>query len=60
MTTQEKLSDFWETVKVKWFMLDVQQKQALILIAVYLWNAVIEIAKSYIQARVTNESRISE
>lgn len=61
MTNREKLSDLWETVKVKWFMLDAQQKQALILIAVYLWNAVIEITKAYIQARVTeNESRVIE
>ena len=58
MTFRERMEDWWETIKVKWFMLDAQQKQALILIGIYLFQMTTEIMKSYITAKVqvANES----
>jgi hypothetical protein len=57
LTYREQLEDWWETVKVKWFMLDAQQKQALILIGVYLSQVAIDVIKAYIVAKVgMNES----
>lgn len=52
MTFKEQLEDLWETIRVKWFMLDAQQKQALILIGVYLSQVIIDLTKAYIIAKV--------
>jgi len=58
---KEQLEDWWETVKVKWFLLDAQQKQALILMGLYLSQMTIDLVKAYIVAKVgVNESRESE
>jgi len=57
MTFEERLEDWWETIKVKWFMLDAQQKQALILIGVYLTQLCMDVIRAYIIAKVgMNES----
>ena len=57
MTFREQLEDWWEELKVKWFMLDAQQKQAIILLAVYLSQVCIDLMKAYIIAKVgMNES----
>ena len=57
----ERLEDWWETIKVKWFLLDAQQKQALIVIGVYLTQVATDILRAYITAKVgVNESRESE
>lgn len=57
MTFREQLEDWWEELKVKWFMLDAQQKQAIILLTVYLSQVCIDLMKAYIIAKVgMNES----
>lgn len=57
MTFKEQLEDWWEELKVKWFMLDAQQKQAIILLTVYLSQVCIDLMKAYIIAKVgMNES----
>jgi hypothetical protein len=61
VTFKERIEDWWETVQVKWFMLDAQQKQAIILLCLYLSQIAADIVKSYIVVKVgTNESGSSE
>lgn len=61
MTFQERLEDLWETIKVKWFLMDAAQKQALLIVAVYLVQVGTEIVKAYVTAKVyANESRLTE
>lgn len=40
---KERLEELREELAVKWFMLDSQQKQAIILITVALWQGMIEV-----------------
>jgi len=49
---KEQLEDWWETIKVKWFLLDAQQKQAIIVIGVYLSQVAIDIIRVYITVKV--------
>ena len=38
-----RITEWKETLSVKWFMLDAQQKQAAIFLAIALWEGAIEL-----------------
>lgn len=40
---KERLAEWKEELAVKWFMLDAQQKQAVILGAIALWEGMIHV-----------------
>ena len=53
MTTwQEHLGDVWEDAKVRWFMLDAQQKQAVILLGVYAAYTLLDIGGAVVSSRL--------
>jgi hypothetical protein len=43
---KERITEWREALSVKWFMLDAQQKQAVILIGIALWQGIIEVLSS--------------
>jgi hypothetical protein len=47
-----RLEELWEDVKVRWFMLDAQQKQALILMAAYAGYTLLDIGGALAKARI--------
>lgn len=49
----ERITELWEDLKVKWFMLDAQQKQALILIGLYLGYTLLDIGGALAKARIS-------
>ena len=55
MTLRERITDLWETAKVKWFMLDAQQKQVLLLAGLYLAYTLLDIGGALAKARITTK-----
>jgi hypothetical protein len=47
----EKLAEWKEALSVKWFMLDAQQKQAVILGGIALWGGLVDV----ISARLSKQ-----
>ena len=52
MTWQARIEDVWETAKVKWFMLDAQQKQAVILLGLYAAYTLLDIGGAVVSSRL--------
>lgn len=49
----DRFADLWEDLKVRWFMLDAQQKQALILLAAYAGYTLFDVAGALAKAKIT-------
>lgn len=52
MTATERLADLWEDTKVRWFMMDAQQKQAVILLGLYLGYTILDVGGSVVKAKI--------
>lgn len=52
-TLRERLDERLEELRVRWFMLDAQSKQAIVLVAIYLGYALIDMAAAF--ARIAKE-----
>jgi len=50
---RERLSELLEDLRVRWFMLDAQQKQALILLALYLGYTLLDLGGALMKARIS-------
>ena len=48
----ERLADLWETAKVRWFMLDAQQKQAVVLLGLYAAYTLLDIGGAVVSSRL--------
>jgi len=57
LTFSERAADLWETVKVKWFMLDTQQKQALILLSLSVGYTLVDVGGAVLKARIAAEPK---
>ena len=49
----ERLADLWETAKVKWLMMDAQQKQAVILLSLSVGYTLIDLGGAVLKARIS-------
>lgn len=49
---RERVADWLEELRVRWFMLDAQQKQALILLAAYAGYTLLDIGGALAKARI--------
>jgi hypothetical protein len=54
--SREWFDDKLETLRVKWFMLDAQQKAVILTIGMYVASAILDILKTYIAANVNARS----
>ena len=52
MTWTEKVTDAWESLKVRWFMLDAQKKQIVLLASLYLAYTLLDIGGALAKARI--------
>ena len=52
MTTREQIDDWLEDLRVRWFMLDAQQKQALVLLTLYLGYTLFDVGGAVLKARI--------
>ncbi len=52
MTAQERLLDAWEDLKVRWFMLDAQQKQAIVLLSLYVGYTLLDVGGSVVKSKL--------
>lgn len=50
---KERLAELKEELAVKWFMLDAQQKQAVILGGIALWEGIVTVISSRISKKDT-------
>ena len=51
MTRKERLEDAWETIRVKWFMMDAQQKYVLLMMIVSVYTALLDALGQYLKNR---------
>lgn len=47
-----RLAELWEDLKIRWFMLDAGQKQALLLLAAYAGYTLFDIAGALAKAKI--------
>ena len=52
MTWAERVSEAWEDLKVRWFMLDAQKKQIVLLASLYLAYTLLDIGGALAKARI--------
>ena len=52
MTWTERISEAWEDLKVRWFMLDAQKKQIVLLAGLYLAYTLLDIGGALAKARI--------
>ena len=52
MTWTERISEAWEDLKVRWFMLDAQKKQIVLLASLYLAYTLLDIGGALAKARI--------
>ena len=52
MTPRERIDDLMEEARVRWFMLDAQQKQALVLLTLYLGYTLFDVGGALLKARI--------
>jgi len=52
MTWTERISETWEDLKVRWFMLDAQKKQIVLLAGLYLAYTLLDIGGALAKARI--------
>ena len=52
MTWAERISEAWEDLKVRWFMLDAQKKQIVLLAGLYLAYTLLDIGGALAKARI--------
>lgn len=48
----ERLLDWWESVRVRWLLLDAQAKQALVLAALYAAYTLLDVLAALLKARI--------
>lgn len=51
VTRKERLEDAWETIRVKWFMMDAQQKYVLLMMIVSVYTALLDALGQYLKNR---------
>jgi len=51
----ERLADWWETIRVRWFMLDPPAKQAVTLAVLYGLYTLLDIGGAVVKARLTGQ-----
>ena len=56
MRLSERLSEAVEDLRVRWFMLDAQAKQAILVGVVYAAYTVLDIGGAIVKARLTRET----
>lgn len=54
---KEKLIEAREFLAVKWFMLDAQQKQAVIICAIAFWEGMVQVISARLSQRVKDSER---
>lgn len=54
-TLRETLEDWLEELRVRWFMLDAQQKQALVLLGLYVGYTLLDVAGELAKVRLKGE-----
>ena len=52
MSTREQIDDWLEDLRVRWIMMDAQQKQALILLTLCVATTLLEVAGTIVKARI--------
>lgn len=52
---RERLADWKESLSVKWFMLDAQTKQAVLIGIVALWQIGLDIGGEWVKSRFRND-----
>ena len=52
MTWTDRISEAWEDLKVRWFMLDAQKKQIVLLAGLYLAYTLLDIGGALAKARI--------
>lgn len=56
----ERILDWWESVRVRWFMLDAQAKQALVLGAAYAAYTLMDVAAALVKRRIERGGKDGE
>lgn len=51
----EWLADAWESLRVRWLMLDAQQKQVILLAALYLSYTLLDVGGALAKARIATK-----
>ncbi len=54
---RERLDDWLEELRVRWFMLDAQQKQALVLLSLYLGYTLLDVGGAVLKARIAAQTK---
>lgn len=57
---KERINDAVESLRVKWFMLDAQAKQVVVMTCLYLVAAVIGIGQKIVEQRIEKENTKDE
>ena len=57
MSWQARIADAWETLRVKWFMLDAQKKQIVLLAGLYLAYTLLDIGGAVAKARIVTKGQ---
>lgn len=55
MTARERIVDWLEELRVRWFMLDAGKKQALVLLSVYVGYTLLDIGGALVKRRIGGE-----
>lgn len=55
-TLRERFDSVRENLQVKWFMMDAQQKQVLLLAGLYLGYTLLDVAGAIAKARIGGEA----
>ena len=56
MTARERAEDWLEELRVRWFMLDAQKKQAVILLGLYLGYTLFDVGGAILKKRIGGEA----
>lgn len=54
---RERLSELLEDLRVRWFMLDAQQKQALTLLSLYIGYTLLDVGGAVLKARIAAQTK---
>ena len=57
MTWAERISEAWEDLKVRWFMLDAQKKQIVLLAGLYVAYTLLDIGGAVAKARIVTKGQ---
>jgi hypothetical protein len=51
MSVEEQLRDWLETLRVRWLLMDAQQKQVILLLGLYVGYTLLDVAGTVMKAR---------